>query len=92
MSAPKPPCKDCTDRYLACHDKCEKFAKFKEDSWKFKQQLFEIKGGLATSYFRMRMKESAYTKDKRWKERVFNKQKNGYFNSERCEKAVKKEI
>jgi hypothetical protein len=24
-----PPCKDCTERYTACHDHCEKFKKYK---------------------------------------------------------------
>ena len=26
----KPPCKDCEDRYLACHDKCEKYKEWKD--------------------------------------------------------------
>lgn len=25
-----PPCKDCTDRYLGCHDHCEAFKKAKD--------------------------------------------------------------
>lgn len=31
-------CKDCKDRYLGCHDRCEKFAlsKAKEEEWKSK--------------------------------------------------------
>lgn len=24
-----PPCKDCTDRHAACHDRCEKFKEYK---------------------------------------------------------------
>ena len=26
----KPPCKDCPDRYPACHDKCEKYKERKK--------------------------------------------------------------
>ena len=26
----KPPCKDCPDRHLACHDKCEKYKEWKD--------------------------------------------------------------
>ena len=35
MSRPAPtsreisPCKDCTNRHTACHDKCERFKKYK---------------------------------------------------------------
>ena len=25
----KPPCKDCEDRFTACHDKCEKYKAWK---------------------------------------------------------------
>lgn len=25
----KPPCKDCKDRFTACHDKCEKYKAWK---------------------------------------------------------------
>lgn len=26
------PCKDCPDRHIGCHAKCEKYIKFKEES------------------------------------------------------------
>lgn len=25
----QPPCKDCTERFTACHDKCEKYKEWK---------------------------------------------------------------
>jgi len=27
---PSAPCKDCTERYLGCHNRCPKYASFKE--------------------------------------------------------------
>ena len=27
----KAPCKDCVDRYLACHDKCERYIQFRQE-------------------------------------------------------------
>jgi hypothetical protein len=27
-----PPCKDCQDRQMGCHSKCERFAKWKEQT------------------------------------------------------------
>lgn len=32
------PCKDCKDRVLGCHSKCEKYIAFKMDSEKEKQE------------------------------------------------------
>lgn len=31
MKEPSAPCKDCKDRKLHCHDKCEKYLTFKKD-------------------------------------------------------------
>lgn len=30
LSQPKPPCKDCESRHLACHDECKKFKKYRK--------------------------------------------------------------
>ena len=27
----KPTCKDCTDRYIGCHTKCEKFIEYRKE-------------------------------------------------------------
>lgn len=30
MSKPKAPCKECTNRYLGCHDKCTNYKEYKK--------------------------------------------------------------
>ena len=30
MSKPKAPCKECTDRYLGCHDRCNTYIDYKK--------------------------------------------------------------
>ena len=32
------PCKNCKDRYVGCHSKCDKYIKFKKDLRKAKYQ------------------------------------------------------
>lgn len=36
-------CKDCEDRYPACHDTCEKYQKAKEESEERKQRILKAK-------------------------------------------------
>lgn len=33
-----PPCKDCPDRYPACHDACEKYQKFRSERLKIYEE------------------------------------------------------
>ena len=33
----KAPCKDCPDRYLGCHDHCDKFKEFRRNQDEFKR-------------------------------------------------------
>jgi hypothetical protein len=40
-------CKNCKDRYLGCHDKCEKYQKFKEERIRISQIAREHKGNSA---------------------------------------------
>lgn len=61
-----PPCKDCPDRYTACHDHCEKYQKWKED------RAAEKKFNEENGYFIHRPKSPArkrstdqYLKDRR---------------------------
>ena len=35
----KAPCKNCTDRHLHCHSKCEKYLKFLAENEKRKQAI-----------------------------------------------------
>lgn len=35
----KPPCKDCTKRYLGCHSECEEYADYKTVRAKQNEQL-----------------------------------------------------
>lgn len=34
----RPNCKECTERYLGCHGKCESFLKYREEWEKIKEQ------------------------------------------------------
>lgn len=34
----KVPCKDCQDRYPACHDKCERYISFRKELDKYKEE------------------------------------------------------
>lgn len=49
------PCKDCPDRYLGCHDRCEKYQAFKKDKNNYKEELAKTKEKYA--YFIKRAKE-----------------------------------
>lgn len=37
------PCKDCNDRQLGCHDRCEKYLNFKAENEKTKNMIRESK-------------------------------------------------
>ena len=37
------PCKECKERHMACHDKCEKFIKYREDKDEHFNKVFEAK-------------------------------------------------
>ena len=39
----KPVCKDCSERHLGCHDKCEKYLKAKEEYWEKKSAIYQEK-------------------------------------------------
>ena len=45
----QPPCKDCTERKIGCHGKCERYKAFKEYHEAEKQQ--KIREGNAADYF-----------------------------------------
>lgn len=36
-------CKDCKDRHLACHDKCEKYIKEKQDYEEYKKKMTKMR-------------------------------------------------
>lgn len=43
---PQPPCLGCLDRYLGCHEKCDKYLKYKKELAEFnnmvrKEQMLE---------------------------------------------------
>ena len=50
-----PPCKDCPDRHLGCHDRCEKYQAYKKAKLSYKEELSKSKS------------EYAYYADKRRK-------------------------
>jgi hypothetical protein len=35
------PCKDCKDRYIGCHGKCERYAEFKEEGERIKEKVLK---------------------------------------------------
>jgi hypothetical protein len=37
------PCKDCPNRYPACHDACEQFAEYKRDRYNERSSLYKYK-------------------------------------------------
>ena len=39
------PCKDCPDRYLGCHDHCEKFQAFREKKAEARARMYEERRG-----------------------------------------------
>ncbi|MBO5389411.1 MAG: hypothetical protein J6A59_15010 [Lachnospiraceae bacterium] len=41
--ADKAPCKGCTDRYLGCHDKCDKYREFKQYNEELKNKIRQEK-------------------------------------------------
>jgi hypothetical protein len=43
-----PPCKDCEERYPACHDKCEKYKDWKGDVLKKKKAIADANYELHT--------------------------------------------
>lgn len=67
---PQSPCKDCPDRYLGCHDRCEKYQQFKVDLVNAKNELnnhSEIDAYRLKSVRRSRVyRENA----KKWKKKV----------------------
>lgn len=54
---PQAPCKDCKDRYLGCHDRCEKYKTFREDVFEWGKQLNSIK--YTEAYFEGKSNENA---------------------------------
>lgn len=42
INQPKAPCKDCGDRQLMCHSKCDKYLRYLEENEKYKKQRREI--------------------------------------------------
>lgn len=57
---PKPPCKDCQNRYVGCHGKCDAYKRFKQEQNDFKDELGNMHGKMA--YFNERW---VYYKEKR---------------------------
>jgi len=56
----KAPCKDCPDRYLGCHDHCEKFKKYAEE----RKRLRELKAkNIQTSYDYSEIRHYRFRKD-----------------------------
>ena len=54
---PHSPCKDCPDRQLGCHGKCDKYKDFKEMSIHYSNQLGKAYG--AIGYFYEKAKQNA---------------------------------
>lgn len=57
MSKPVPPCKDCEERQLGCHDICPKYQAFKREKFMYNLQLAKIKD--KDVYFHEKAKENA---------------------------------
>lgn len=49
----KAPCKNCNDRYLACHDNCEKYKEFNAER-KRVQELASKQKQTSYDYFKVR--------------------------------------
>lgn len=47
---PDAPCKDCKERYTACHDKCEKYQEYKRVSEEARTRVLKIKNFEANFY------------------------------------------
>lgn len=56
------PCKDCTEKYAACHDKCAKFAQWKAEQQKVKVLQKEYKKQRREDYLRSEECESTVEK------------------------------
>ncbi len=41
---PKAPCKDCQERELGCHDRCEKYQAFRVERQEYNLKIAEING------------------------------------------------
>lgn len=62
-----PPCKDCTDRQVGCHGKCEKYIKWKKENIKSQIEYTNaLKGERAAEDVRIRGAEK-YKKRRRGK-------------------------
>lgn len=54
---PQAPCKDCDERYLGCHDRCEKYKEFSDKVLEWNKQLNSIK--YTEAYFEGKSRENA---------------------------------
>ena len=43
-------CKDCKDRYIGCHDRCEKYQQFKKEN-EIKREQQRIQQSIKNSYY-----------------------------------------
>lgn len=57
----KAPCKECTDRYLACHDHCEKYREYDAERKKIQELASKQK---QTNYDYYRIRKHHVRKDK----------------------------
>lgn len=75
-----PPCKDCPDRKLRCHDSCERFQSWKAEREKGKLELRDLTAsnpketrrfltGRCSRKSQQRIREGRSTVEKRWTER-----------------------
>lgn len=51
----RPNCKECTERYLGCHDKCESFLKYREE-WAKVKELKRKNSELENSFYELTFK------------------------------------
>ena len=57
MKKPQSPCKDCEDREVGCHGKCEKYQRFHEDIVAYSEVVKVNKMKDAKVYYRSGGKE-----------------------------------
>lgn len=56
---PKPPCKDCLDREVGCHSRCEHYAEFrkrKEEIYEYRKEEADAKHDIMTHIVEVRKK------------------------------------
>ena len=62
-----PPCKDCGDRVVGCHGRCEKYKNWTEDNFRRYREFYDrYKGERAAEQFEADCKERTLKRQHRW--------------------------